>query len=36
MKNGTGADRQLKVWNDTKDINAVVDLIIKETTMGLG
>ncbi len=36
MKNGTGADRQLKVWNDTNDINVVVDLIIKETTMGLG
>jgi carboxylate-amine ligase len=36
MKNGTGADRQLKVWNDTNDINAVVDLIIKETTLGLG
>jgi carboxylate-amine ligase len=35
MKNGTGADRQLNVWNDTNDINAVVDLIIKETTMGL-
>ncbi len=35
MKNGTGADRQLKVWNETNDINAVVDLVIKETTMGL-
>ncbi len=32
---GTGADRQLKVWNETNDINAVVDLIIKETAMGL-
>ncbi len=35
LKNGTGADRQLKVWNETNDINAVVDLIIHETTMGL-
>ena len=32
---GTGADRQLKVWNETNDPNAVVDLIIKETSMGL-
>ncbi len=35
LKMGTGADRQLKIWNETKDINAVVDLIIKETVMGL-
>lgn len=35
MKMGTGADRQKKVWEETKDINAVVDLIIKETVMGL-
>lgn len=35
MKMGTGADRQKKVWEETKDINAVVDLIIKETMMGL-
>ncbi len=35
MKMGTGADRQMKVWQETKDINAVVDLIIKETVMGL-
>ncbi|MBP9212046.1 MAG: carboxylate-amine ligase [Bacteroidetes bacterium] len=35
MRMGTGADRQKKVWEETKDINAVVDLIIKETVMGL-
>ncbi|MFZ4619364.1 MAG: carboxylate-amine ligase [Bacteroidota bacterium] len=35
LKMGTGADRQKKVWEETKDINAVVDLIIKETVMGL-
>ncbi len=35
IKMGTGADRQKKVWEETKDINAVVDLIIKETVMGL-
>ena len=35
MKMGTGADRQKKVWEETKDINTVVDLIIKETVMGL-
>lgn len=35
MTMGTGADRQLAVWNDTKDLNAVVDLIIAETALGL-
>lgn len=35
LKMGTGADRQRKVWQETNDINAVVDLIIKETVMGL-
>ncbi len=31
LKNGTGADRQLKVWNETADLNKVVDYIISET-----
>ncbi|MFA6456177.1 MAG: carboxylate-amine ligase [Bacteroidota bacterium] len=35
LQAGTGADRQLAVWNETKDLNAVVDLIIKETAIGL-
>jgi carboxylate-amine ligase len=35
MTMGTGADRQLAVWNKTNDLNAVVDLIIDETTIGL-
>ncbi len=34
-KNGTGADRQLKVWNETADIKKVVDFIIEETHQGL-
>jgi carboxylate-amine ligase len=32
---GTGADRQLKVWEDSYDIKNVVDFIIKETKTGL-
>jgi carboxylate-amine ligase len=32
---GTGADRQLKVWEETKDLKKVVDLIIEETHLGL-
>src|SRR5437762_2562126 len=32
---GTGADRQLAVWESTHDIKAVVDHIIKETYQGL-
>jgi glutamate---cysteine ligase / carboxylate-amine ligase len=35
FKNGTGARRQLKVWNDTKDIKKVVEYIIQQTNMGL-
>ena len=35
IKNGTGARRQLKVWNDTKDIKAVVKYIIEQTNTGL-
>jgi carboxylate-amine ligase len=35
LENGTGADRQLKVFNDTGSITDVVDFIIKETVHGL-
>ena len=31
LEYGTGADRQLKVYRRTKDLNAVVDYIVKET-----
>jgi hypothetical protein len=32
---GTGADRQLRVWNETGDLKKVVDYIIEETEVGL-
>ena len=35
LKHGTGADRQLAVWQKTRDLRAVVDYIVKETTTGL-
>ena len=35
LEMGTGADRQLKVWNETKDLKKVVDYIIEETHIGL-
>jgi glutamate---cysteine ligase / carboxylate-amine ligase len=35
LDEGTGADRQLKVWRDTNDLNRVVDYIIQETQTGL-
>ncbi|MEW5799739.1 MAG: carboxylate-amine ligase [Bacteroidota bacterium] len=35
MKMGTGADRQLAVWEKTNDLHKVVDLIIEETALGL-
>lgn len=35
LKNGTGADRQLKVWEDTQDFKKVVDYIIAETHAGV-
>jgi len=35
MKNGTGADRQLRVFRETGDMKAVVDYIIEETETGL-
>jgi carboxylate-amine ligase len=35
MREGTGADRQLAVWQRTHDTNAVVDHIVAETYEGL-
>ncbi len=35
MREGTGADRQLGVWERTHDMKAVVDNIVEETYEGL-
>ena len=35
LRNGTGADRQLRVWNETQDMKKVVDYIITETEAGI-
>ncbi len=35
MREGTGADRQLMVWERTQDMKAVVDNIVTETYEGL-
>ncbi len=35
LHNGTGADRQIKVWEETSDLKKVVDYIIDETHVGL-
>jgi carboxylate-amine ligase len=35
MREGTGADRQLEVWERTHDMKAVVDQIVAETYEGL-
>jgi carboxylate-amine ligase len=35
LAKGTGADRQVEVYNRTKDLKAVVDHIITETHHGL-
>lgn len=35
MKRGTGADRQLKVFNETGDLKKVVDYMIAETEYGI-
>ncbi len=35
LEMGTGADRQLAVYEKTNDTNAVVDYIIEETHVGL-
>src|ERR1700736_108206 len=35
MREGTGADRQLAVWERSQDMKAVVDQIVEETYQGL-
>lgn len=35
IKMGSGADRQLAVWEKTKDLKKVVDFIISETSLGV-
>jgi len=35
LEKGSGADRQLKVWNKDQNLNSVVDYIISETYKGL-
>jgi carboxylate-amine ligase len=35
LENGTGADRQLRVFRETGDLKKVVDFIIEETEAGL-
>ena len=35
MREGTGADRQLAVWEQTEDVKAVVDQIVADTYQGL-
>ena len=35
MREGTGADRQLAVWEQTLDMESVVDHIVAETYEGL-
>jgi carboxylate-amine ligase len=35
VKNGTGADRQLAVYEQTRDLKKVVDYIVEETNYGL-
>jgi carboxylate-amine ligase len=35
LEEGTGADRQLRVWRETNDLKKVVDYVIEETKTGL-
>ncbi len=35
LKNGTGADQQLAVYEETKDLKKVVDYVIEQTTKGI-
>jgi carboxylate-amine ligase len=35
LRNGTGADRQLKVFSETGDLKSVVDFIVSETELDL-
>ena len=34
MKNGTGADRQIAIFNETNDLTKVVDYIIEQSVLG--
>ena len=34
LKNGTGADRQLAIFEKTKDLTKVVDFIMEQTIIG--
>ena len=36
LENGSGADRQLRVFQETGDLKKVVDYIVEETEAGLG
>jgi carboxylate-amine ligase len=35
LERGSGADRQIDVWDKTRDIRAVVDYICEETMVGI-
>jgi carboxylate-amine ligase len=35
IREGSGADRQLRVWRETKDLKKVVDYMAEETRAGL-
>ncbi|HKI79813.1 MAG TPA: carboxylate-amine ligase [Ignavibacteriaceae bacterium] len=35
LENGTGADRQVAVWEKTSDLKSVVDYIVEETSLGI-
>jgi carboxylate-amine ligase len=35
LKEGSGADRQLRIYQETGDLKKVVDYIMEETEMGL-
>jgi carboxylate-amine ligase len=35
LETGTGADRQIKVWEETKDFKKLMDYIVKETHRGI-
>jgi len=35
LNEGTGADRQLRVWRETRDLRRVVDYMIEETEAGI-
>ena len=35
LEHGSGADRQLRIYEETSDLKKVVDFIIEETEVGL-